>query len=155
MNLTLMERFADPGLIDGLTAGEKLAGALITTCMGMGITFVVLAFIWACIAVMTRIFGSIDKRTAASVAGAGILLAQEAGTTGIITGGQESQAIAGAIAEPGINAEVIAVITAAIAASQGPCGRDTFVVRKIRRVSGDRPAWGSAGLTDSIESRRF
>lgn len=53
-DLTLMQKFADPQLIDNLSMVERTEGALITTLMGMGITFIVLALLWVMIALMTK-----------------------------------------------------------------------------------------------------
>lgn len=54
------------------------------------------------------------------------------------------------------NSELIAVITAAIAALQG---EDTvmtdLVVRRIRRIPGRRPIWAAEGLQETMDSRRF
>lgn len=47
--LGLMERFADPALFESLTFGDKVAGSLVTTLMGMGTTFVVLTLLWGVI----------------------------------------------------------------------------------------------------------
>ena len=53
--MSLMEQFADPTYFEGLSMGERLAGATVTMCMGLGITFIVLIILWACIAVMAKI----------------------------------------------------------------------------------------------------
>ena len=53
--MSLMEQFANPETMQSLSIGDKLAGAGITTVMGMGITFVVLILLWGCIAFMTKI----------------------------------------------------------------------------------------------------
>ena len=53
--MSMMEQFADPQMIHSLSLGEKLMGSGITTLMGMGITFIVLFFLWGCIALMARI----------------------------------------------------------------------------------------------------
>ena len=66
-----------------------------------------------------------------------------------------SPAAAAAAAETGISAEIIAVIAAAIAAMEGVSNPDGLIIRKINRVSGFRPIWGSAGTADSLESRKF
>ena len=57
--------------------------------------------------------------------------------------------------DTGISAEIIAVIAAAIAAMEGVSNPDGLMIRKINRVSGFRPIWGSAGTADSLESRKF
>ena len=44
--MSLMEQFANPETMQSLSIGDKLAGAGITTVMGMGITVVVLILLW-------------------------------------------------------------------------------------------------------------
>ena len=39
--MSLMEQFADPTYFEGLSMGERLTGATVTMCMGLGITFAV------------------------------------------------------------------------------------------------------------------
>lgn len=55
------------------------------------------------------------------------------------------------------DSELIAVITAAIAAFESSASVFTngFVVRKISRITGSSTAWSNAGLNESINSRRF
>ena len=53
--MSLMEQFADPTYFEGLSMGERLTGATVTMCMGLGITFIVLIILWACIAIMAKI----------------------------------------------------------------------------------------------------
>ena len=53
-------------------------------------------------------------------------------------------------------AELIAVISAAIAAYE--CDDKTMsglVVRKLNRIAGAIPAWGAAGIADQIETRKM
>ncbi len=57
----LMEMFADPRLMPDLSMGEKMLGSLITMCMGMGITFVILVLLWVIIAVMNKIMNKSDR----------------------------------------------------------------------------------------------
>ena len=49
---TLMEIFSDPSRIDTLSAGSKLNASLITTAMGMGITFTALVILLFAISLM-------------------------------------------------------------------------------------------------------
>lgn len=52
--------------------------------------------------------------------------------------------------------ELIAVLSAAIAAYEGEAGATTnLVIRKINRTAGSIPAWGVAGNRDSIDTRRM
>ena len=57
--------------------------------------------------------------------------------------------------DTGISSEIIAVIAAAIAAMEGSSNSDGLIIRKINRVSGFRPIWGSAGTADCLDSRKF
>lgn len=132
MELSLMEKFADPALFDTLTTGEKAIGALITTCMGMGITFIVLILLWAVIVAMSKVLAKTQK-TAIS-----------------------EKAADSAVAQKDINdTELVAAITAAIVAYETSTGHNSsnFVVRKITRIAGN--AWGNAGMNECLESRKI
>ena len=142
--LSLMERFADPALFDTLTTSEKTAASLITTGMGMGVTFTVLILIWFTIAIMARVLKKADtlkqKESAAAITPVSTPVAIPPITPA---------------AETGADAELIAVIMAAIAAKEGTETINKLMVRKINRISGSQPTWGAAGSADCIESRRF
>lgn len=137
--MSLMEQFANPETMQNLSIGDKLAGAGITTVMGMGITFVVLILLWGCIALMTKITYRPNKGNKAPK------------TTDAAT---PPSAAADVIDRAAIDESVIAVISAAIAAYEGS-SPNNLVVRKIRRISGETTAWGDAGRADCIESRKF
>lgn len=54
------------------------------------------------------------------------------------------------------DAELIAVISAAIAAYEGEAGATTnLIIRKIDRTAGVIPAWGVAGNREQIDTRRM
>ncbi|MCI8648276.1 MAG: OadG family protein [Firmicutes bacterium] len=132
----LMEQFANPETMHSLSMGEKLAGAGITTIMGMGITFLVLILLWGCVAIMTKFTYRPKKE-------------------------EKPQASAAPAATPAAPAapaaaddSLIAVISAAIAAYEGGSANN-LVVRKISRISGDTTVWGDAGRADCIDSRKF
>lgn len=134
--MSLMEQFANPEIIQNLSIGDKLAGAGITTIMGMGITFVVLILLWGCIALMTK-FTYRPHR------------AEKAGDVSAPPPASPD------VTEPVVvdDKNIVAVISAAITAYEGESSN--LVVRKIRRISGETTAWGDAGRTDCIESRKF
>ena len=138
--LSLMERFADPALYPALTSAEKLEGGLVTTLVGMGVTFTVLILIWAVIALMTRIINGKKPQQIKEV---------KTVTTSPSVDPPTS------VIETGTGPELIAVIMAAIAATEGTAYINNLLVRKISRISGNRPTWGMAGTVDSIESRKF
>ncbi len=54
------------------------------------------------------------------------------------------------------DAELIAVISAAIAAYEGEMGATSnLIIRKINRTAGVIPAWGVAGNREQIDTRRM
>lgn len=135
----LMEQFADPNLMHELSMSDKLAGAGITTIMGMGITFVILLLLWGCISLMTKFTFRPEKGDKAPKA-----------VAAAVPSGAETQSVTTQAADDAL----IAVITAAIAASEGG-STNNLVVRKITRLSGQTTVWGNAGRLDCIDSRKF
>jgi len=75
----------------------------------------------------------------------------------IPTGAVSSAGAAPVTASTEISAEIIAVITAAIAAmtSGESVGANGFIVRKISRIHGEKVSWSNAGLMECIDSRKF
>jgi len=134
--MSLMELFADPSKFDTLSLGEKVIGSLVTALLGMGTTFVVLILIWGFIALTGRI---VRKEKTAT----------QSGTT-------QAPVMAPTLAPAPANgdAALIAVIMAAIAATEGTALANNLVVRKIRRIPGPDPVWSNAGRQESLDSRR-
>lgn len=138
-----MQRFADPALFEQLTNSEKAIGALITTILGMGITFIVLALLWGLIAVVTKLMNVSQKDTNTSTNN--VVLTEKSTETTL--NGEENMT--------NENPELIAVIMAAIAASEGGEFKNNLIIRKINRIAGAVPAWGKAGGLDCIDSRKI
>lgn len=143
--LGLMERFADPALFESLTFGDKVAGSLVTTLMGMGTTFAVLILLWAIIALMTKIMHKPNRKESTPAKSVGVIPAAET---------PASQPVA-ASAPASSGQELIAVLMAAIAASQGAEVVSKLRIRKIERISGNRTPWNAAGSAECIDSRKF
>ena len=139
--MSLMEKFADPSMMHSLSFGDKMAGAGITTLMGMGITFIVLILLWLVISILTRIVRGTQKKKEAPAA-----VAQTPA---------EAPAAAPPAEEMVDDAQLIAVIAAAIAAAEGSEIQSNLVVRKIRRVAGPTVAWAREGREECLESRRM
>lgn len=137
--MSLMEQFANPDMIENLSMGDKLAGAGITTLMGMGITFVVLLLLWGCISIMTKFTYRPNKGEKAPQTTADANAAPSA-----------AQPVKSEVRDE----ELAAVIAAAIAAYEGT-SVSGIVVRKIQRISGATTAWADAGRADCIDSRKF
>ena len=133
--LTLMEKFADPELIQQMSAGNKIAAALIVALLGMLITFIVLILLWGLIGIMTKV---LDRPKKQQPEAAPIVAKPD---TPIATEEEEDDAL-------------IAVISAAIAASiQRPI--QTIVVKNIKRTTDRMPAWASVAKHEQLDSRRF
>lgn len=139
--MTLMEQFVDPSLFEGLSMGERLAGATVTMCMGLGLTFCILLLLWLAIAIMSRVMKTGNKGK------------KKEEPAPAVTAAAPVQEAAPAEAQKD-DGELIAVIAAAIAASENT-PVSNLVVRKIQRISGPSNAWNSAGLGECIESRRM
>lgn len=138
----LMELFADPSTFDTLSVGEKVLGSLVTALMGIGTTFTVLILIWGFIAFTGRVVRKEEKAFHHEEAPA--------------KAPAKAPAAAPAPAPVTVNddAALIAVIMAAIAASEGTAVANNLIVRKIRRIPGPDPVWSSIGRQESLDSRR-
>lgn len=148
--LGLMQKFADPNLFEGLSQAEVVEGALVTTLMGMGITFIVLTLLWGIIALLTKVIQRSEGGSAASV-NKGHSVPVQTNTPPVVATPNtaiSTTAIKG-------DTELIAVITAAIAAAEGSVSAGGLVIRKISRISGDSNAWNKAGSREIIDSRKF
>ncbi|MBE5858799.1 MAG: hypothetical protein E7301_01560 [Butyrivibrio sp.] len=105
------------------STGEKLKSAGLNTLLGMGMAFLVLIII----ALVISLFPLINKMTEKKPAANDKDIAQksmDAVTSQIAEKEEESE-----------DAELVAVIAAAIAAYEGSASTDGFVVRSIRKVS--------------------
>ena len=142
MDLSLMEKFANPQYFDSLTLSEKMAGAGVTTLLGLGTTFMILCLIWLILSIMGKIMTATGKKSAPAAAAAPAVPAATAQAPG------KSENLAS-------DAELVAVITAAIAAYEGSGAANNLVVRSIQRVSGASTAWSRAGSADCLESRNM
>lgn len=136
--MTILERFADPNLLAQMTASEKLTAALITTVLGMGITFMALIILWGLIIVMGKVLNPAKKKEA-------IAVVQQPEPAKASTPAEET-------AEEGVSGEVVAVIAAAIAASLNTSIHN-IVVRNIVRVPDASPAWNNAGRQEQMNTR--
>lgn len=136
----LMDKFADPALFESLSFGEKMTGSLITTLMGIGVTFLILCLLWAFVAIMGKVMGVASKGDKASAK-------TEAAAAPSVT--------AAAPVKSSDDEAIAAVIAAAVAAYQGSGGTSNLVVRKISRISGETTLWTNAAREDCIASRKF
>jgi len=140
-NISLLERFADPNVINTMSSSEKMLATLYTTILGMGITFVALLIIWATTAIMSMIIRFIESRNKEKIGRVAELKEENIAKT------TENDQV-----EDDEDEELIAVISAAIAASLNTSIHN-IVVRNIIRVDDKTPAWGKAGTIEQMNSR--
>ena len=133
-----MERFADPTILETMTIGEKLLDSAIVMLLGMGITFLVLIVLMGSISLLKLAFQD-RKMKAASVDSRPT---QPAAVPAKNTDDELLAVISAAIAAS--QEDIIALIAAAIAAMETP--GTTLRIQSIRRVTPPMPAYAHSGL---------
>lgn len=131
--MELMAKFADPETLKALTITQKMMAGLITTMLGMGITFLALIILQFVIALMARLSGV--KAPAV----------QEFGP-------QPQQTVAAeAVEKRHSDEQLVAAITVALAVQLGTAAGN-IVIRNIRKVEDHSPAWNKVGLTELMNN---
>ena len=130
---TLLLQLADPQAIKNLSFLEKIAGGLVVSCLGMGITFLALIILQFIIGLLARF---------AAPPSPAPLLKTETGSPAAVDepDGQTE------------NEELVAIISAAIAMSLQPAGKEV-IIRNIRRIKTPSLAWSRAGILDQMNNR--
>jgi sodium pump decarboxylase gamma subunit len=135
--LTILQKFADPEIIKTMTMGEKLTASLYTTILGMSITFVALLFIWFMTANLSKFIMAFENKNKQTDVVSAPKVVTPAPVETVVEENDE---------------ELVAVITAAIAASLNT-SMHNIVVTNIVRVNDATPAWGRAGRVDLMNTR--
>jgi len=135
METDLLTAFADPETIKSLTTTQRLWAGLITTILGMGITFVVLVVLQFVIGRFEKLSGSEKKPTPA-------LKPAPAAAAGRADARPASQT----------DDELVPVIAASIAMMLGT-STGNIVIRDIKKVEDTSPAWRSAGILEQMQNR--
>ena len=128
----LLKQFADPNVIQSLSITDKLLAGLVTTLMGMGITFIALIILQIIISLMDRLLNRTATTATASVAA------------------PETTPAAPAVLQD--DQELVAVLTTAIAMKM-KTSVDNIVIRNIEKVEDRSPAWNRAGIIEQMNSR--
>ena len=133
----LLATFANADLIESLSFGDKLSASLITTILGMGITFSALIILLFIISWMNNI---LNKKTApaAEPAVATVPVAAMTRTT--------------AVNKTESDNELVAAITTAIAMSL-KSSTSNIVIRNIEKVDSHSPQWNRAGIIEQMNNR--
>ena len=148
---SLMEQFANPDTFGSLDMGERLVGTGITALLGMGITFTILILLWFTIAILSRIVRATERKPKEK--GGAAAPAAAAAPSAAAPAADAAPAPAAAAQDDG---QLIAVLTAAIAAAEGSAApASNLVFKKIQRMAGPTTAWGNAGVNESFDARRM
>jgi len=129
----LLAQFANPETLKALSFSNKLLAGLVTTVLGMGITFIALIILQFLISWMDRLINSSSKSEKAAPPAPTVITASEAGSR----------------VDDG---ELVAVITATLA-MQMRTSIDTIVIKNIRKIEDRSPLWNRAGIIEQMNSR--
>ena len=132
--IELLAKFADPEVMKTLSLADRLVAGLITTLLGMGITFISL--------VVLQIVIGITAKFAAPAAQSEEIAASEGGP---------AESVETAAAKVLADEEVVAAITTALAL-QLKTSVDNIVIRNIERMDDSTSAWQRAGIMEQINN---
>jgi sodium pump decarboxylase gamma subunit len=138
----LLATFSNPETFDSLTTTQRLMAGLVTTLLGMGITFVALVTLMVITSFMDKLGGNKiggEKQTAAVAP-----RPAKAATAG----GQKT------LSRPASDDEEIAVAITTALAIMLETSHSNFMVKTIRRVEDSSTSWSRAGLADQLQ-RKF
>jgi sodium pump decarboxylase gamma subunit len=140
--MTLLDKLADPNLLEQMTTSEKLSASFQATVLGMGITFAALIIIWGLTVLLKNVVLSIEGK-------------KDSGVKVVNTPQKKTQKVSEVVEEDVTDdEELIAVISAAIASSMETSVRN-IVVKNIVRVNDDTPTWGKVARIDQVNSRLY
>ena len=143
--MDILEVFKDPNTIHTLTRSQKLIASLMVTGLGMGVTFAGLIAIRYMMQLTSIIVRGIERIVSkpVTVNKSPVVQPEMIQVKPLEVRTDEAD---------DITEELVAVITAAIAASL-ETHTGNIVVRNIRRVGQVEPAWASAGRSEQLNSR--
>ncbi len=144
--MDFLEVFKDPNTIHTLSMNQKIIAALMVTVIGMGTTFVGLVVIQWMIQLSSVIVRGIETKMNKAVT------VDKSPTVKPETVRVSPVESVSTLESDEITEELVAVITAAIAASL-ETHTSNIVVRNIRRMSQAEPAWANAGRSEQLNSR--
>ena len=140
--MTLLDRLADPNLLEQMTTSEKLNASFQATVLGMGITFAALIIIWGLTVLLKNVVLSIEGK-------------KDSGVKVVNTPQNKTRKVSEVVEEDVTDdEELIAVISAAIASSM-ETSVGNIVVKNIVRVNDDTPTWGKVARIDQVNSRLY
>jgi sodium pump decarboxylase gamma subunit len=132
----LLARFANPEVMQSLSITDKLFAGLITTILGMGITFTALIILQFIISWMDKILNKSSPKPEKEAIPA---IPTEKPTAVEPVSSQD-------------DSELVAVIATAIAMKMRT-SVGNIVIKNIERVEDHSPAWNRAGIIEQMNSR--
>jgi sodium pump decarboxylase gamma subunit len=134
--LELMAKFADPQTIQALSLTQRLTAGLITTVLGIGITFLSLIILQFVISLMAR-FSAVKAPAARDLSPQP---RQTAASAAPVVKDQRQE-----------DEQLVAAITVALAVQLGTAAGN-IIIRNIRKVEDHSPAWNKAGLAELMNN---
>lgn len=131
----VLEAFKHEETFNQMIMSDKLLATGYVIILGVGITFVALVLIWWITVLMSKTIQTIEARNA---------IVEVKPLT--------PQPVAAVQVDDADDEELIAVISAAIAASLNTT-MDNFKVTNIRRTSDSTPTWGKIGRSEVMNAR--
>jgi sodium pump decarboxylase gamma subunit len=135
--MDILEQFTHAESFANMPMGDKLIATMYVIALGMGITFVALVLIWGLTVLMSKIIMAIEGGNKPEIKNVKPVAVEKP----VVETPQEED-----------QSELIAVITAAIAASLNT-SMHNIVVSNITRVSDNTPVWGQTGRSEVMASR--
>jgi sodium pump decarboxylase gamma subunit len=131
----LLAVFANPETMKALSFSDKLSAGLVTTVLGMGITFAALIILMFIISWMNKVLGKSPA----------------------VPGQKNTPAPAKVVAPAAVNTmekdnELVAAITTALAMTL-QTSTSNIVIRNIEKVEQSTPRWNRAGIIEQMNSR--
>ena len=141
--MNVLENFKHADTFAQMGMGDKLLATGYVILLGMGITFVALVLIWFITAMMSKLIQTIERNKNKALIKPEPVKTVEKASVAVTTSNNTASEDDG---------ELIAVITAAIAASMNT-SMHNIRVSNIRRISDATPVWGKTGRNDVMGSR--
>lgn len=141
--MNVLERFKHAETFVEMDLGERLLATGYVIILGMIITFTALVLIWFLTAVMSKTIQKFESKNS--------VVKVKAGSTAPVATPAPAPVVTSVVAGED-DGELIAVITAAIAASLNT-SMHNIRVSNIRRISDSTPVWGKSGRSEVMNAR--
>lgn len=132
METNLLTAFADPATIESLTTTQRLWAGLITTILGMGITFVVLIILQFVTGLFEKFSGPAEPKP-------------ETKPKPAVKKTEETPVVQ-------TDDELVPAIAASLAMML-ETSTSNIRIRDIRRVTDTSPTWSRAGIAEQMQTR--